>query len=281
MNDSQKLLQMRKRIFLGAYAAGIGHVASSMSLVEILFVLFEKGILKYDPGNPDWSGRDRLILSKGHGSLALYAALAEKGYFDESELYRFGTVRSRLGGEPVLQETAGIEASTGSLGHGLSIGVGMAMALKGTSSRVFVILGDGECQEGSVWEAMISASRFGLSNLTAIVDDNKIQKMGRTDAISGVTNLRERWECFGWETLEADGHDVEALQGCLCGACGKSAPTVVIAHTVKGKGIRCMENKPEWHYRMPGKKELKAVMEELDISEEELRYAKSFYKQNV
>ena len=276
MNDQKQLLNIRKNIFLGAYAAGIGHVASAMSLVETLYVLYQKGILKYKSSDPGWAERDRLILSKGHGSLALYSVMCAAGYFGEQELRKFGSIHSILGGEPVMHKTPGVEASTGSLGHGLSIGFGMAAALKkdASKSRVFVILGDGECQEGSVWEAVMMAPRFELDNLIAIVDDNRIQKMDRTRMVSGVTNLQERFSAFGWESREVDGHDIGALETCFHALKPAGRPQVIVAHTIKGYGLSCMQDKPEWHYRMPGKRDLKMVMQELEITEEELRSCK-------
>lgn len=272
MDDKTELRSIRKDIFLAAYAAGIGHIASSMSIVELLYVLYRKGILRYDAADPAWPERDRLVLSKGHGSLALYSVLSSVGFFDKGELRKFGSPRAIIGGEPIRGKTPGVEASTGSLGHGLSLGMGMAMALKtgNSGARLFVILGDGECQEGSVWEAAMMAPRFGLDNLVAIVDDNKIQKLGRTEAISGVSNLAERFAAFNWDVAELDGHDVAALEGCFKGLRPQGRPTAIIANTVKGYGLSCMQDKTDWHYRVPVGKNLALTMQELGITEEEL-----------
>ena len=276
MSQQDQLLQIRKNIFLGAYAAGIGHVASSLSLVEILYALYFKGGLKHDPKAPEWEERDRLVLSKGHGSLALYAVMSAVGYFSEKELLKFGSVQSSLGGEPVKQITPGVEASTGSLGHGLSMGVGMALAFKrdDRKNRCYVILGDGECQEGSVWEAVMLAPRFQLNNLTVIIDDNGIQKQDRVQNIVGINNLGACFKAFGWNVQEADGHCVEELAGCIDICKNNPGPSVILAHTIKGRGLSFMENKPEWHYRMPGKRDLKTAMKELGITEEELALCK-------
>lgn len=276
MDDEKQLLWIRKHIFLGALSAGIGHVASSLSLAEIVYVLYQKGILRHHPEDPNWAGRDRLLLSKGHGSLALYSVLAQAGYFQAEELFQFGRIGSRLGGEPVWPSTPGVEASTGSLGHGLSVGFGMALALKKdkADNRVFVILGDGECQEGSVWEALYMAPRFGLDNLIAIIDDNGIQKMDRTSAVAGPDNLAERLRAFQWDVHEVDGHDVDALTTCFSNLAPNGRPMAVVAHTVKGHGLSCMQDNPAWHYRMPGKRDLKTVIRELGITEEELSACK-------
>jgi transketolase len=271
MNESR----LRKNIFLAAYSGGVGHLASAFSLVEILRVLYLDGVMRYDARNPQWEGRDILILSKGHGSLALYAVLAEAGYFGEDELWTFCRPGTMLGGEPNTLECPGVEASTGSLGHGLSVGLGMALALKsdGKPNRVYVIVGDGECQEGSVWEAVMSATAFALDNLTVIIDNNRIQKMDFIEKIMGTNGLGDRFESFGWDVQTCDGHDPAALKSALTGLSGgwhDGTPRCLIAQTVKGKGLSLMENNPAWHWRMPNKKELKVFCSELNITQDEL-----------
>ncbi len=265
-------LKLRKDIFLAAYSAGVGHLASSFSAVEIMRALYLEGVMRFDPQNPNWEGRDYFILSKGHGSLALYTALSEAGVFSHEELTKFCRPDGILGGEPHILDAPGIEASTGSLGHGLSIGVGMALALAcdKKDNRVFVLVGDGECQEGSVWEAIMSASAFGLSNLTMIVDHNRIQKMDFVDKIIKMSNLSERLETFGWQVKSVDGHDVGALKEAISGTWEDGRPRCVLAETIKGKGLSIMENNPVWHWRMPNKRELKVFMQELGITQEEL-----------
>lgn len=264
---------IRKKIFLTAYAGGVAHLASAFSLVEIMYVLYQKGILRYDPKNPAWEERDRLILSKGHGSLALYTALCRAGFFGEDLLYTFLRPGSILGGEPKLGDIPGVEATTGSLGHGLSMGVGMAIAhkLDHKDCRTYVIIGDGESQEGTIWEAVMSAAHFKLDNLTVILDCNKIQKMGPVEESMSISEWRSKWDSFGWLTDEiSDGHNIDEIYECLSKENNSGKPRLVIAHTIKGKGVSIMENDHNWHFKMPGKRELKVFMEELNITEEEL-----------
>ncbi|MGB1006597.1 MAG: transketolase [Thalassobaculaceae bacterium] len=228
-----------------------GHIGSTMSLIEILRVLYDS-VLSYRPDEPDWPARDRCVLSKGHGCLALYALLADKGFFDTAALTDFCRHHSFLGGHPERGKVPGVEASTGALGHGLSLGVGMALAqrMRGRAARVFVIMGDGEINEGSVWEAAMSAAKHGLDNLVAIVDYNKIQSAGPTAVIQELEPLADKWRAFGFETVEVNGHDVAALENVL-GAVPRAAgkPTAVICHTVKGKGIPFAEHDPSWHHK--------------------------------
>lgn len=269
---NRDLHDIRKNIFLAASVAGMGHLASAYSSVEILYTLYMSGILKNDPQNPNAKERDRLILSKGHASLALYAVLNKAGFISESELMTFCRPGSFLGGEPHSLEIPGVEASTGSLGHGLSIAVGMAIALKtdNIDNNVYVILGDGECQEGSIWEAVMSANKYHLDNLTVILDCNGIQKMGSISEIMGITSWNSIWESFGWIVESVDGHNVSALKSVLSKPRVFGKPRIIIANTVKGKGISIMENNPAWHFKMPNKKELRIIMSELEITEEEI-----------
>lgn len=264
---------LRKDIFLAAWAGGAGHLASAFSLVEVLSALYLGGILKHDPKDPEWEGRDRLVLSKGHGCLALYAVLARAGYFPGEELGRFCRPGGMLSGEPNTLECPGVEASTGSLGHGLSMGLGMALALRcdGRPNQVYVILGDGECQEGSVWEAARCAPAFGLDNLTVIVDRNRIQKMDFIEHILGEDALTEQFRAFRWQVKECDGHDPAALEAALTGPWEPGVPRCLMAHTVKGKGLSIMENDPAWHWRLPNRRERKVFQAELGISDDELR----------
>ena len=228
-----------------------GHIGSTMSLIEILRVLYDS-VLSFRADEPDWPARDRCVLSKGHGCLALYAVLADKGFFATAALTDFCRHHSFLGGHPERGKVPGVEASTGALGHGLSLGVGMALAqrMRGRAARVFVIMGDGEINEGSVWEAAMSAAKHRLDNLVAIVDYNKIQSAGPTAVIQELEPLADKWRAFGFETVEVNGHDVTALEevlGALPRATGK--PTAVICHTVKGKGIPFAEHDPSWHHK--------------------------------
>jgi transketolase len=241
---------LRSLVVRGLAGGNRGHVGSSMSPIEILRVLYDD-ILRIDPARPDWPERDRCILSKGHGCLALYAVLADKGFFRTEELDRFCRVDGMLGGHPERGKVPGVEASTGALGHGLSIGLGMALAarMQKRDSRVFVIMGDGEINEGSVWEAAMCIGKHRLSNLCAIIDYNKIQSAGPTAQIQDLEPLCDKWTAFGFATVEVDGHDVAALRALLARVpfdTGK--PSAVICHTVKGRGIPFAENDPKWHH---------------------------------
>lgn len=272
----RELLEIRKKIFLTAYSASIAHIASAFSIVEILYVLYLKKLLKYDAKNPNWEERDLFILSKGHGSLALYTMLCQSGFFDEKVLETFSKPGSYLGGEPCIPKIPGVEASTGSLGHGLSIGAGMALAKKldGKSNKVYVLLGDGECEEGTVWEAAMFASHYQLDNLVAIIDNNKLQKMDTLEKVMGIKSWKETFVSLGWQVNEVDGHNVEEIEAVLKKEYPSGKPLVIIANTVKGKGVSIVENNPKWHWKLPSKKEAKVFMEELEISEEEMEKCK-------
>lgn len=267
--------ELRKDIMLTAYRGKSGHLASAFSSVEIMTALYFGDVLQYDKENPYWEDRDKVIVSKGHASLILYSILKRIGYITQEELNTFCQPESVLGGEPKYGDIPGVEATTGSLGHGLSFAVGIAIAnmLNGKDSRVYVILGDGECQEGSVWEAALSAAHNKLENLTVILDRNNLQAMGDTESILSLDSLAEKWKSFGWDVKEVDGHNIDSLVEIL-----KSdrieknqKPRIIIANTVKGKGVSFMENVPIWHYRMPNAEEMEIVKQELDISEKELQ----------
>lgn len=265
--------QIRKEIFLTAYAGGTAHLASAFSLVEIMHVLYEKGILRYDAKNPLWQERDRFILSKGHGSLALYVMLKRAGFISEEFLKSFIKPGSLLGGEPKYGDIPGVEATTGSLGHGLSLGIGMAMAHKmdESSAKTYVIIGDGELEEGTMWEGIMSAARYHLNNLTVILDCNGIQKMGAVENTMEIKEWKTRLNSFNWEVDEIeDANDVLQVLACLQKENNTDKPRFIIAHTVKGKGVSIMENNHNWHFKMPNKRELKVFMEELGITQEEL-----------
>jgi transketolase len=256
MYKVQKPLDHQSRALRGLIldaleGGGRGHVGPSMSLVEILRVLYSD-FLRHRPQEPRWPDRDRLILSKGHGCLALYAVLAHHGYFSPELLRTFCHPNSPLGGHPERGDVPGIEASTGSLGHGLSLGVGLALAVRmqGRNSRVAVVTGDGELAEGSIWEAALSAAKHRLSNLSVFVDHNKMQVHGTVQQVTGLGNLRTMWQSFGFEVFEVDGHDVEALRQIAQQIPPEpERPTAVICHTVKGRGIRFAEQNVDWHYR--------------------------------
>ena len=245
---SKKLRHIVLRMMKGADR---GHLGSSFSLIEILRVLYDS-VLNYKPSNPTWRERDRCILSKGHGCLALYAMLAEKKFFSDDELDKFCKEDGILGGHPDKRKIPGVEASTGALGHGLSIGIGMALSarLDKSSRHSYVITGDGEINEGSIWEGALSASKHRLDNLTVIVDYNKYQSYGATSEVANLEPLAKKWEAFGFAVEEVDGHDVEALSK-LFQRVPHSAgrPLAVICHTIKGRGIHYAENNPAWHHQ--------------------------------
>jgi transketolase len=243
--------QIRRTIVKILEASRRGHVGSSFSLIEILRVLYDD-VLRYDSQNPKWSERDRCILSKGHGCLALYALLAEKGFFPESELWKFCQSDGILGGHPEARKIPGVEASTGSLGHGLSIGIGFALNARYEKAnyRTFVILGDGESNEGSIWEAAMCAGKHKLSNLTVLVDYNKHQSYGTTYEVQDLEPLADKWRAFGFAATEVDGHSVEELRSVLLNLpLQPDRPTAIICHTIKGKGIPFAENNLKWHHK--------------------------------
>jgi transketolase len=240
---------MREQIVEMASQPLGAHLGGSLSATDILAVLFF-GVLRLRPEQPDWPERDHFLLSKGHASAALYAALAGRGFFDPEELSSYARSGGRLAGHP-LRRLPGVELATGSLGHGLSLGAGLTIAARcdGRPSRAFVLLGDGELQEGTVWEAASAAAAMRLGNLTAIVDVNGWQMTGPTTDHGTSTRLAERWSAFGWRTIELDGHDVPALAETLANVQGpEAAPTAVLARTIKGRGVGFLENDGRSHY---------------------------------
>jgi transketolase len=244
-------LRLRRQIVRMLAAGRRGHVGSAFSLVEILRVLYDD-VLRYDSANPRWADRDRCILSKGHGCLALYVLLAEKGFFAEEELWRFCRSDGILGGHPEYGKVPGVEASTGSLGHGLPIGVGLALNARFHKAgyRTFVVVSDGECNEGSTWEAALAAAKHRLDNLVVLLDYNKQQSYGTTREVLDLEPLAGKWRAFGFAVEEADGHDVAGLRGVLARTPFDAArPSAIICHTVKGKGIPFAENNPRWHHK--------------------------------
>lgn len=258
--------RLRIRILNMIVRARSSHLGTAYSMVDLLTVLYFR-ILRVDPLNPLAAGRDRFVLSKAHGAAALYATLSERGFFPSEMLDTFYVDGGLLPGHADAHNVPGVEVSAGSLGHGLAIAAGLALAARndGSDERVYVLLSDGECDEGSVWEAALFASAFKLDNLVAIIDYNKLQGMGFVQNIIPLEPLAAKWEAFGWAAREIDGHDFVQIHTALCQAPYVSGkPTAVIAHTIKGKGVSFMENQVLWHYRSPDPAELDMALAELE-----------------
>lgn len=256
--------KIRRHVIRDIYEAGSGHPGGSLSATEIITALYFY-IMKHDPKNPQWDDRDRFVLSKGHSCPALYAALAESGYFDVEELLTLRKLGSRLQGHPSMK-TPGIDICTGSLGQGLSLAVGMALGIRldGKLSRVYVLLGDGELQCGEVWEAAMAAAYYNLGNITAIVDRNRLQIDGSTERVMSLEPLAFKFKAFGWHVMEINGHNFdEIIDAVEKGKEIKGEPTVIIAHTTKGKGVSFMEGSVAFHGKPPNDEEFKIAMKEL------------------
>jgi len=242
-----------------------GHPGGSLSAAEIMTVLYFK-VMKIDPNNPNWNERDRFLLSKGHASAMLYATLAKRGFFPEEDLQKWGELDCHLQGHPDRLKTPGVDMNSGILGHGVSIGVGLCLAArqKRKDYRVYTLLGDGECQAGLVWEGANAAAKYALTNLVAVVDHNAVQLDGFVEEVMPIEPLAEKWRSFGWDVLEVDGHDVDQLyQAFLQCIEAQKKPTVIIARTIKGKGVSFMENKAYWHGVAPSTEELTRALHEL------------------
>ena len=254
---------IRRRILSTIEAAGLGHVGGDLSVTDILVTLFE-GVLRIDPAEASWPLRDRFILSKGHCAAALYSVLAECGYFSPERLAHFAAPQSPLNGHPNRRKVPGVETNTGPLGHGLPVGVGCATAarIRAEDWRTFVVVGDGELQEGSNWEAAMYAAQRRLGNLTVVVDRNRLQQGASTADTNDLEPLADKWRAFGWETHVVDGHSHAELLDVLSRASGER-PRAVIANTVKGKGVSFMENGVEWHHKVPSAAQVEAAMKEL------------------
>jgi len=272
MKDLEKIsLDIRRCIFRTVCSNRAGHLASSLSSVEILVALYFGNILKYDAKMPDWENRDRFILSKGHAALALYYILARAGYYEEKNVRSFCKEGTIFGGLATYGKIPGIEMTSGSLGHGLSFAAGVSMAgrIKGDLYKVYVLLGDGELQEGEIWEAASFISHNKLENLTIIIDNNKIQATGFGKDIINLENLSEKWRAFGFYVVEVDGHNIDHLMDALNIKADK--PKVIIANTVKGKGLSFAEGREDWHYKLPSENEIAIGMKELGMSVEDLK----------
>lgn len=274
----EKACDIRTDIIEMLHEAGSGHPGGSLSCTDIMTALYFGGVLDHDPENPSKEDRDRFIMAKGHAAPALYATLAEAGYLPVEELKTLRKIGSRLQGHPDSNLCPGVEVSTGSLGQGLSIAAGLAagLRLKGLSSRVFALMGDGECEEGQVWEAATFAAHQKLGNLIGIVDLNGLQIDGKVDDVCASGTLAGKFEAFGWEVHEVDGHDVDALVALLADlkASDDSRPKAVIAHTVKGKGVSFMEDQAGWHGKAPNDEETQRALAEIASARAELNGVK-------
>jgi transketolase len=258
--------KLRRHVITMIATAGSGHPGGSLSAADIITALYFK-ILRYDPENPQWTDRDRFILSKGHAAPILYAALAETGYFPVAELSTLRRLDSRLQGHADRNYTPGVEMSAGSLGMGLSFAIGIALAarLDSKNYRTYVLLSDGECEEGQTWEAALSAAHFKIDNVTAMVDYNGIQLSGRTCDIMNLEPFIQKWQAFGWHTIDIDGHNLDQiLSACLEAEKVKGKPTVIIARTIKGKGVSFMENNVAFHGKAPTWEEAERALKELE-----------------
>lgn len=268
----RKTYTIREHVIRMLFNANSWHAPAALSIVDILTVLYFV-VMRHNPKNPRWEDRDRFILSKGHGCSALYAVLAEAGYFSKDELMNYRKPYGILQGHPNMSVTPGVEMSTGSLGQGLSIGVGMVLGrrLDKRTFRVYVLISDGESQEGQTWEAAMAAAHFKLDNLIVIQDYNKLSASWRIQNAMGIEPLCLKWQAFGWDVLEIDGHNIQEIINALENAEHvKGKPTVIIAHTVKGKGVSFMEDVVEWHSRRVSQKDAKRALEELKYERSKL-----------
>ncbi|MFH1031330.1 MAG: transketolase [Chloroflexota bacterium] len=265
MNEMEAIAKkLRRHIITMLGKAGSGHPGGSLSAVEIITTLYF-GLLKHNPKDPRWADRDRFILSKGHAAPVLYAALAECGYFPIEELSTLRQLGSRLQGHTDRTLTPGVEMSAGSLGQGLSFAIGTALAgrLDSKDYHVYALLGDGECDEGQVWEAAMAAAHFKLENLTAIIDNNGIQLDGCNRDIMNIEPLAEKWQAFGWQAIDVNGHDITQIMQAFSQARVKGKPKCIVAHTIKGKGVSFMENNPDFHGKAPTPAEVEKALKEL------------------
>lgn len=259
-------IEVRKGIIEAVYSAKSGHPGGALSCADILTVLYFNQ-MNIDEEKPNDKNRDRLVLSKGHASAALYSVLAEKGYFDKELLKTFRKIGSNLQGHPDMKKIPGVDMTTGSLGQGLSAAVGMALASKMDQAgcKIYCIMGDGEIEEGQVWEATMAASKNKLDNLCVILDNNNLQIDGEIDKVGGMNNITEKFQSFGFNTINIDGHNIDSIIDAFTTAKQtKGKPTIIIAKTVKGKGVSFMENKAEWHGKAPSEEEYNLAIEELN-----------------
>ncbi|EOH93767.1 transketolase [Enterococcus pallens] len=268
----QKALSIRKDVMQLVYNAKTGHTGSDLSCTDLLVALYYD-VMAVDPANPDQVDRDQYIQSKGHAAEVLWAVLADQGFIDQTELASFSQFGSRLIGHP-NNKVAGVEMNTGSLGHGLPVSVGIALAgkLDGKTYHTYTLMGDGELAEGSVWEGAMAAAHYQLDNLTAIIDRNSLQITGASEQVMGLEPLNEKWQAFGWDVHEIDGNNMEEIVSTLKTPNQPGKPKLVIAHTVKGKGVSFAENQAGWHHKVPTDQELASALEQLSEQMEGLTH---------
>ena len=264
--QKEKARSLRADVVKMLYLAQSGHPGGSLSIVDMLMALYYNDVMKVDPKNPKWEGRDRLVLSKGHACPALYAVLADLGFFPREDLWHLRQLHCHVQGHPDMKKTPGIDMNTGSLGQGVSVAGGMAMALKkkGGSQKVYAIVGDGEIREGLVWEAAMSAAHYKLDNLTVMLDWNGLQIDGSNDDVMSLGDVMAKYRAFGFECVEVDGHDIEALVKALHTP-HEGKPLFLCCKTSKGKGVSFMENQFGWHGKAPSKQDYEAAMKELGV----------------
>ncbi len=259
--------QIRFELIAISHRAQSSHLGGALSCVDLLVALYQTA-LRIDPANPSDPDRDRLVFSKGHAVSALYTILAKRGFFSEKELLHYNEEGSRLPEQPSPGCAPGVEWATGSLGHGLGVGIGMALAarIQKKNYDVYVVMSDGECQEGSVWEGAMLAPRLKLGHLTALIDFNKWQATGRSNEVMAMESLKGKWESFGWTCLEVDGHNLEQIVAALHAPRANDKPLAIVAHTIKGKGVSFIEDDNNWHYRSPTAEEVERARQELEAT---------------
>ena len=265
----KKANMLRRESLLFISRGGFGHPGGSLSEADIVSCLYFYPVLRFDPANPQWEDRDRFLMSKAHGCPPHYIALAELGFFPKETLLTYGSIGSKIQGHPDMRKTPGIEMSGGSLGQGLSVAVGMALGAKLLRKRykIYCMVGDGEAQSGQIWEAAMAASHYSLDNIIGILDYNKMGAKGSCHELLGIEPLAKKWQAFGWETIEIDGHDIEEILKAFHVAAhvnliGK--PTMIIAHTIKGRGVPWMENNPDWHTHPPSEEQVRQAIKDID-----------------
>ena len=257
--------ELRRDIVTMVYEAGSGHCGGSMSATEVIVALYFGGVLRYDAKNPKWLDRDRFVLSKGHATPILYSTLAHAGYFPHDDLKHFRRIDSHLQGHGHMRYTPGVEMTTGSLGQGFgaAIGMGLGLRMDGRPGHVYVMLGDGEADEGAIWEGSLAAPHYKLDNLTAVLDRNGIQMDGRTEQIMALGDVAAKWRAFGWHVIEIDGHRYSEIIPALRHR-EKGKPIMIISTTIKGKGVSFMENNPAFHGKPPTKDQLEVALKEIE-----------------